>query len=372
MPVMDRIGSWIRRTHPNAPLARDPGIFTRNTNDPDMARLLAAMARKESEFGSTSGRLRNNAYGYGIHLGPSVNTAANWDEMQQRVMRALQGNLYKGSNLRRPSEIINRWAPPSENNTNLYNEQVSSWIREMGGDPNADVFDGRDGATGSPGSELQMGSDAANQSGAVPDAPPVAQRPQGLDSGTLIGSMLSRPKGTRISEIVIGAAVSQAMSGAPAVSQAEGVAVEAQQGQAPTGADAPPATGDNADVINAARRRIGTPYSWGGGTPSGPGEGFGRGAGIVGFDCSSLVQYAWAKAGVQLPRVTYDQIKFGRGVDNRNQGAWAPGDLLFPHTGHVLMYIGDGKAIHAPQTGGHVEIVPANSRNYIAVRRPKG
>lgn len=214
MPVMDRIGSWIRRTHPNAPLARDPGIFMRHTNDPDMARLLAAMARKESEFGSTSGRLRNNAYGYGIHLGPSVNTAANWDEMQQRVMRALQGNLYRGSNLRRPSEIINRWAPPSENNTNLYNDQVSQWIREMGGDPSADVFDGRDGATGQPGP--QLGSGAANQSGAVPEAPQ-AMRQQGLDTGSLIGEILGRQKGQRISDVILGAAIRQRMASTPPV-----------------------------------------------------------------------------------------------------------------------------------------------------------
>ncbi len=120
-------------------------------------------------------------------------------------------------------------------------------------------------------------------------------------------------------------------------------------------------------AIQAASQRIGTPYSWGGGTPSGPGRGFGRGANTVGFDCSSLVQYAWAKAGVKLPRTTYEQIKVGTAVPNISQAR--PGDLLFPHAGPVQMYLGNGKAIEAPFTGGRVRIVPVQSK-YLAIRRP--
>lgn len=127
------------------------------------------------------------------------------------------------------------------------------------------------------------------------------------------------------------------------------------------------ADASSAQVINAAKGALGTPYSWGGGTPSGPTKGFGRGANTVGFDCSSLVQMAWAKAGVQLPRTTYEQIKVGQAVPNLAQAR--PGDLLFPSTGHVQMYLGDGKVIEAPRTGGKVQIVPARSK-YIAIRRP--
>lgn len=122
-------------------------------------------------------------------------------------------------------------------------------------------------------------------------------------------------------------------------------------------------------ALMAAQEQLGVPYSWGGGTPSGPGKGFGRGANTVGFDCSSLVQYAWAKQGINLPRTTYEQIKAGQGVDASNRNGWQPGDLLFPHDGHVELYIGNGQMIHAPQTGGHVEIKPVRSSNYKAVRR---
>lgn len=145
--------------------------------------------------------------------------------------------------------------------------------------------------------------------------------------------------------------------------------------QNPTGYDvgATGATGGTGETgaVGAAKRWLGTPYSWGGGTPSGPGRGFGRGANTVGFDCSSLMQNAWAAAGVKLPRTTYEQIKVGRAIPSNQMSAWQPGDLVFPHTGHVQMYIGNGKVIEAPRTGGHVQIVPARS-SYIAVRRPRG
>ena len=123
------------------------------------------------------------------------------------------------------------------------------------------------------------------------------------------------------------------------------------------------------DPVNAAQGVLGTPYSWGGGTPSGPSKGFGRGANTVGFDCSSLVQYAWAKAGVQLPRTTYQQIKVGRAVPNLSRSV--AGDLLFPHTGHVMLYMGNGKAIEAPRTGGRVQIVDVSKRSFVAIRRPR-
>lgn len=138
---------------------------------------------------------------------------------------------------------------------------------------------------------------------------------------------------------------------------------------APPSAPASPqgAGAANDAAVALARSRLGTPYSWGGGTPGGPTKGFGRGANTVGFDCSSLVQYAWAAQGVKLPRTTYGQIKAGTAVQSLSQAK--PGDLLFPHAGHVQMYIGNGKVIEAPYTGARVRITNVGSR-YIAIRRP--
>lgn len=121
-------------------------------------------------------------------------------------------------------------------------------------------------------------------------------------------------------------------------------------------------------VISYALDQLGIPYSWGGGTPSGPTKGIERGANTVGWDCSALVQAAWARAGVQLPRTTYDQINVG--VPIASTADLLPGDLLFPHKGHVQMYIGNGQIVEAPYTGGHVQI--AGLRNdYLAIRRPR-
>lgn len=129
------------------------------------------------------------------------------------------------------------------------------------------------------------------------------------------------------------------------------------------------AVADPQVAVRYAKKQLGTPYSWGGGSPSGPTFGIGRGSGTRGFDCSSLLQAAWAAQGVKIPRTTYGQIKTGRAV--KGIGNAIPGDLLFPSAGHVQMYIGNGKVIEAPYTGGHVQIVPVRSQ-YIAIRRPGG
>lgn len=181
--------------------------------------------------------------------------------------------------------------------------------------------------------------------------------------GALVAGVASRQPGEGLSTAVLRGLMS--VVGQPAVSQSDGVKLN------PSGAS-PMAqakdTGGKPGAVAAARRWIGTPYSWGGGNPDGPTTGIGRGAGTVGFDCSSLVQNAWAAMGVKIPRTTYLQIKIGTGIPANNMSAWRPGDLVFPHTGHVQMYIGNGKVIEAPYTGARVRVT--NVRGAIAVRRP--
>jgi len=100
-----------------------------------------------------------------------------------------------------------------------------------------------------------------------------------------------------------------------------------------------PAT--HGDVISYAKQYLGTPYVWGGTSPSG-------------FDCSGFVQYVYRNAaGIELPRDTYGQIGAGSRV---SQDQLQPGDLVFPHTGHVGIYIGGGQMIHAPKPGDVVKI----------------
>ena len=102
-------------------------------------------------------------------------------------------------------------------------------------------------------------------------------------------------------------------------------------------------------MLAAAESRLGLPYVWGG---AGPGV----------FDCSGLVQWSFAQAGVVMPRVAADQARTGPAVP---VSRLAPGDLLFYHTdptapdyiSHVAIYLGDGKMIQAPEPGMDVEVV---------------
>ena len=138
-------------------------------------------------------------------------------------------------------------------------------------------------------------------------------------------------------------------------------------------------------VFAAALTYLGTPYSWGGGGPSGPGPGFGSGANTIGFDCSSLVQFAWQQgAGIALPRVTDAQA-----VSTAHLPPGAPlraGDLLFfrdpadpPGSYHHMgIYDGNGNMVHAPRTGKTVEVVhdvfgdPYYAAQFALATRPGG
>jgi cell wall-associated NlpC family hydrolase len=132
------------------------------------------------------------------------------------------------------------------------------------------------------------------------------------------------------------------------------------------------ATPQDAKAIRLAQHYLGTPYSWGGGGPSGPTKGIGRGAGTVGFDCSGLIEYVWAKQGIQVGGTTYEQIKRGKAV-NPSAKSLRPGDAVFfgdpqsPH--HVGMYIGNGKFIESPHTGAVVRISKLAGRKPSAARR---
>ncbi|MFI9551355.1 C40 family peptidase [Nonomuraea endophytica] len=95
-------------------------------------------------------------------------------------------------------------------------------------------------------------------------------------------------------------------------------------------------------AVSAARAQIGDPYRYGG---TGPGA----------FDCSGLVQYAWKKAGVKIPRVTHSQ--YARIKKKISWKSLQPGDLLFFRgRGHVGMYVGNGKMVHSPSSGKRVRI----------------
>ena len=125
-------------------------------------------------------------------------------------------------------------------------------------------------------------------------------------------------------------------------------------------------------VVKAALNMRGIPYSWGGGGPGGPTRGFAQGANTVGFDCSSLMEYAFAKYGVKIPRVTYEQYRAGTPVPVDKM---QPGDLMFFRASskgpeHVGMYVGNGQFLHAPRTGDVIKLASVSDRSdLVGVRR---
>jgi cell wall-associated NlpC family hydrolase len=106
-----------------------------------------------------------------------------------------------------------------------------------------------------------------------------------------------------------------------------------------------------------ARGYIGVPYAWGGASPG------------HGFDCSGLVMYVYGKLGVNLPHHAASQYRYGRNV---SRWALKPGDLVFfSGLGHVGLFIGKGRFIDAPQSGGvvRVALLASRSSSFVGARR---
>jgi cell wall-associated NlpC family hydrolase len=137
----------------------------------------------------------------------------------------------------------------------------------------------------------------------------------------------------------------------------------------------PRGSAHGAVAARAALKWIGTPYSWGGGNQAGPSLGIAQGAHTVGFDCSGLVTYAWARAGVRLTHYATAQYNSG---PHPPRNELRPGDLVFfahdpanPATiHHVGIYIGHGQMVEAPFTGARVRISNAFRPDYAGATRP--
>jgi cell wall-associated NlpC family hydrolase len=117
-----------------------------------------------------------------------------------------------------------------------------------------------------------------------------------------------------------------------------------------------------AAAIAFALRQIGKPYQWGA-------------AGPDAYDCSGLIFAAYAAAGIHIARTTFGWRQDGPQVPRTQI---QPGDLLFSagsdgttaDPGHVVMYLGGGLIIQAPQTGEDVQIDPLNLAGVVAATRP--
>jgi len=118
----------------------------------------------------------------------------------------------------------------------------------------------------------------------------------------------------------------------------------------PPNVDPGEASGKAAGALKAALTKLGRPYTWG---AAGPNT----------FDCSGLTLWAYKQVGINLPHYTGSQWNAGTRV---SRAELRPGDLVFFYSDlhHMGMYLGDGKMVHAPQTGDVVKIVPMEGRPF--------
>ena len=122
-----------------------------------------------------------------------------------------------------------------------------------------------------------------------------------------------------------------------------------EPGSAPVAYTGP--TGTQADkAVAFAYAQLGKPYVYG---ATGPDS----------YDCSGLVQAAWAAAGVAIPRTTFEDWD---DLQHIPVSEMVPGDLIiYDGEGHVAIYVGDGYIIDAPHTGAYVERVPYDESWYV-------
>lgn len=121
-------------------------------------------------------------------------------------------------------------------------------------------------------------------------------------------------------------------------------------------------------AVGFAKQELGLPYVWGGNNPQ-----------MGGFDCSGLVQWSYAQAGVNLPRVSWDQWSALQGKSIPLDQVQA-GDILFAagsdgsasKPGHEAMMVSNNQLIQAPYTGTDIQLDPYNPRDWLYAARPTG
>ncbi|MEV6070909.1 C40 family peptidase [Nocardia sp. NPDC052001] len=147
----------------------------------------------------------------------------------------------------------------------------------------------------------------------------------------------------------------QLPAGIPGVPESLPVQLPAIPGVEIPAAPAPaPQVSPRQQVVDAAMSRLGDPYVYGAAGPNA-------------FDCSGLVQWSYAQAGISLPRTSYDQLNAGYAI---SEDSLEPGDVVSFYGGsHSGIYVGDGNVVHASTSGQPVKVAPISSMPFAGARR---
>jgi LysM repeat protein len=157
---------------------------------------------------------------------------------------------------------------------------------------------------------------------------------------------LSNPNVIFVGEVLTLSGAAAAPAAAPTAATPTTTAVTTPAATAPAAAaPAPTASSAAAEAVSVALAQVGKPYLYGGAGPNS-------------FDCSGLVMYAWAAAGVSLPHYSVSQYT---GTTRISEAELEPGDIVFydndsgPQPGHEALYIGNGQVVAANTTGTDVQ-----------------
>ncbi|MGY1712709.1 NlpC/P60 family protein [Geodermatophilus sp. SYSU D00758] len=199
------------------------------------------------------------------------------------------------------------------------------------------------GHTGEVIARVSASARTAEQAQAAADAATSATR-RALDEVT-----------ARQAELEVDVADYRAQCDALTAAQQE-ILVAAHPGQAVATPAPAVAAGSAAQAaVDTALAQVGDPYVWGAGGPDA-------------FDCSALIQYAYAAAGITLPHSSRMQSTTGTAVSRADL---RPGDLIFYRSpvSHVSMYVGNGQMVHASTSGQPVKVVAVDSTGRITAMR---
>ena len=174
----------------------------------------------------------------------------------------------------------------------------------------------------------------ASQHGKGADLPPA-----GREGGKIPLPLRAVPNGGRAPAAAAKAAASASRASVRSSAQASETFVGRDLGKA------------EGTAVGIAMQYRGVKYKWGGSTPSG-------------FDCSGFVSYVYAQLGKSVPHSSAEISRMGTSLPLSQA---QPGDILW-HPGHVAIYVGGGKIIHAPKPGDRVKVAPIYRGTWKTIR----